>query len=487
VTQPRDPARLELDPETLRAFAHRIVDYLVDHNLALAKRPVIGLKDRAELERLLREPAPRRPSDPDAALDRLLTDVIPYNILPNHPRQFAWIPNPSNVVSALADALAAGLSLCPALWLEASGTTVLELVTVDWLRAMCGLPEGAGGLFVSGGTAANLTALAVARNIKLADDMTGARIYCSDQTHRSNHKCLRVMGFAPDQVVVLESDERQRLVPLALARAIAADRQAGRRPFCVIANAGTTSTGAVDPLDALARLCRTEDLWLHVDGAYGAAAALSPRGRERLQGLEEADSVTVDPHKWLFQPIEHGCVLVRDFDWLRQTFADRQDYLRDTQKGEDSRGPINPGDYGLQLTRASRAIKLWLSVQVFGLDAFAAAIERGFENAERLESLLRRSGVFEITTPAEFAIVTFRYRGRLPEARLEAANEAIVQRVIEEGSLMISSTRLKDRTVLRACTINPRTSEADLEHAAALLGRIGAEVERDCAMHGAAR
>jgi glutamate/tyrosine decarboxylase-like PLP-dependent enzyme len=214
---------------------------------------------------------------------------------------------------------------------------------------------------------------------------------------------------------------------------------------------------------------------------------LSPRGRERLQGLEEADSVTVDPHKWLFQPIEHGCVLVRDFDWLRQTFADRQDYLRDTQKGEDSRGPINPGDYGLQLTRASRAIKLWLSVQVFGLDAFAAAIERGFENAERLESLLRRSGVFEITTPAEFAIVTFRYRGRLPEARLEAANEAIVQRVIEEGSLMISSTRLKDRTVLRACTINPRTSEADLEHAAALLGRIGAEVERDCAMHGAAR
>jgi glutamate/tyrosine decarboxylase-like PLP-dependent enzyme len=476
----RDPARLELDPEALRAFAHRIIDYVVDHNLSLPQRPVVGIKDRAALERALREAPPRAPSDPGATLDRLLAEVIPYNILPNHPRHFAWIPNPSNVVSALADALAAGLSLCPALWLEASGITVLELVTVDWLRAICGLPEVAGGLFVSGGTAANLTALAVARHIKLAGDMTGARVYCSDQTHRSNHKCLRLMGFLPEQVVELESDERQRIVPGALAQAVAADRRAGRRPFCVIANAGTTNTGAVDPLDALARLCRGEDLWLHVDGAYGAAAALSPRGRERLRGLEEADSITIDPHKWLFQPVEHGCVLVRDFDWLRQTFADHQDYLRDTQRPENNRGAINPGDYGLQLTRASRAIKLWLSIQIFGLDAFAAAIERGFENAERLERLLRNSDPFEITTPAELGVVTFRYRGRVPADRLDAVNEAIVARVVADGRAMLSSTRLRGRTVLRMCTINPRTTEADLEFAFGLIERFGAEAEREC-------
>lgn len=478
MTEPADPARLELDPAAMRALAHRIVDFLVEHYCTLPNRPVIGVRSRRELEAALREPAPAVPGDPGAALDRLLKDVIAYSVFPNHPRHFAWIPNPSNFVSALGDALAAGLSLCPALWLEASGLTVLELVTVDWLRALCGLPEGAGGLFVSGGTAANLTALAAARRIKLNDDSAGARVYCSDQTHRSNHKSLRLLGFKPEQIVALASDAGQRLDPAGLARAVEADRRAGHRPFCVVANAGTTNTGAVDPLDRLAAFCREQDLWLHVDGAYGAAAALSVRGSALLRGLGEAHSITIDPHKWLFQPVEHGCVLVRNFDWLGLTFRDRQEYLQDTQKGEGEDAEVNPGDYGLQLTRASRAVKLWLSVQVFGLDAFRAAVERGLDNAERVEALLRETGVFEIVTPAQLGIVTFRYRSGLPEARLDAVNRAIVERVIADGSFMISSTRIGGRTVLRMCTINPRTSEADLEATVTLLSRFGAAAER---------
>jgi glutamate/tyrosine decarboxylase-like PLP-dependent enzyme len=304
---------------------------------------------------------------------------------------------------------------------------------------------------------ANLTALAVARRVRLADGVAGAVCYASDQTHSSVDRALRLLGFGPEQVRRLPSDEAFRLPVAALRRAVEEDHAAGRRPFCVIASAGTTNTGAVDPLPELADLCEAGGLWLHVDGAYGAAAALAPAGRARLGGLGRAHSVALDPHKWLFQPYDTGCVLVREARWLPETFRILPEYLQDIQGGA---GEVNFCDLGLELTRRFRALRLWMSLQVFGVDAFRAAVTRGLALAERAEALLRERPGWEVVTPAQLGVVTFRRApAGVEPAAADRLVEHLVQAVIGDGFAMLSSTAL----VLRLCTINPRTTATDLE------------------------
>ena len=471
-----DPAALELSPEDMKALGYRVIDMLVDHHVRLKDCHPAGTLSRAEAEALLREPAPVGPSAPEAILEELENKVIRNTLFPTHPRHFGWIPGPSNFVGAMADVIASGFNFCPGLWLEASAASQVELVAVDWLREVCGLPEGAGGLFVSGGSVANLTALATARRVKLGFDFADAVAYCSDQTHRSNAKNLRILGFAPEQLVLVPSDDGLRLDVAALTRAIAADRAAGRRPFCIIANAGTTNTGSVDPLDALADLCAAQDLWFHVDGAYGAAAMLTERGRAAMTGIGRVDSLAIDPHKWLFQPYEIGCALVRDVRWLPPTFGEQPEYLQDTHTDDDPLSEINFGDYGVQLSRGFRALKLWMSIKVFGIDAFRDAIDRGISNAERAEAMLRETGGFEIVTPAQLAIVTFRYRRDGADAdELDRINLAVVDGLITDGYAFLTSTRIDGRVVLRLCTINPRTTEADLQGTVDLVARVGSE------------
>ena len=242
-----------------------------------------------------------------------------------------------------------------------------------------------------------------------------------------------------------------------LARRIEQDRATGKHPFCVIANAGTTNTGAIDPLREISALCREHGLWLHVDGAYGAAAVIAERGRELLGGLELADSLSLDPHKWLFQPFEIGCVLVRDRNHLRDTFQILPEYLKDTQQHSEE---FNFTDYGIQLTRNFRVLKLWMSLKVFGLAAFRAAIERGFILAEFTEACLRKMPGWEIVTPAQMGIVCFRYSDTD-----DAGHLRLVQTLLEDGFALITSTVLRGRTVLRTCTINPRTADSDIEAA----------------------
>ncbi len=286
---------------------------------------------------------------------------------------------------------------------------------------------------------------------------------------------MRILGFAPHQLRMIASDEDFRLSLTDLEPAIAADKAAGRRPFCIVATAGTTNTGAVDPLDALADLCQREDLWLHVDGAYGAAACLTERGQQALAGMERAHSLAMDAHKWMFQPIECGCVLVRERHWLSQTFKESPDLLKDTeQKGEE----LNFMYMGIQLTRQFRALKLWMSLKVFGVNAMRRAIDRGFELAELAESFLRDSGKWEIFTPAQMAIVTFRYIPR--DGNESLANEvtdALVMALARDGYAFASSTKIRGKSVLRLCTNNPRTTLEDLRRTVALMGRLAADLE----------
>jgi aromatic-L-amino-acid decarboxylase len=447
-------AELEFPPERMREIGYRVVDRLVEHLSTLRTQTVGAKGDPAVLLPAFNEPAPEEGAEFETVLQQLEQQVFCNSMHVNHPRFLAYVPGPGNFVGAMADALVSGYNVFAGTWLSSSGPAAVELAVLNWLRQACGLPETAGGLFVSGGTMANLTALAVARHVMLQDRLDGAIVYFSDQAHSSLEKALFLIGVPATNLRRIPADTDYRLPVRQLAQAIDQDRAAGKHPFCVIASAGTTNTGAIDLLAELSGLCRGQNMWLHIDGAYGAAAAFSKRGRELLSGLELADSLSLDPHKWLFQPFEIGCVLVRDLAHLRDTFRILPDYLKDAHQNS---GEFNFTDYGLQLTRGFRALKLWMSIKVFGMAAFRAAIERGFALAEFIEARLRQMPGWEIVTPAQMAVVCFRFS----EAD-DAAHLRLVQALLQDGFALITSTVLRGRTVLRTCSINPRTTEADI-------------------------
>jgi aromatic-L-amino-acid/L-tryptophan decarboxylase len=457
--------RLELSADEMRQLGYRVIDLLVEHWARIGDKHVGTKGTPARLRQALAGPPPETPRPIDDILARLQADVLPNILNVIHPRFFAFVPIPSNFISVLADALASGFNVFNGSWLGGSGAAALELAVIDWLCRTCGLPEQAGGLFVSGGSMANLTALVAARHTRLADRTAGAVAYFSDQTHSSVERALFVIGLLPDQMRRLPSDERFRLCVGELEQAVHSDRAAGLRPFCVIANAGTTSTGAVDPLPELAAFCRAEDLWFHVDGAYGAAAVLCARGRSLLQGMDQADSLSLDPHKWLFQSVECGCVLVRDAALLKDTFRTPAAYLVELHRDASE---FNPCDHGIQLTRTFRALKLWMSLEYFGLAAFRAAIERGFVLAEFAEQKLRSMPRWQVVTPAEMGIVTFRRRGVD-----DSYYHALHQTMLAEGFAFLSSTVLNGRMALRLCTINPRNTESDITRTLDWLDAVG--------------
>src|SRR5437763_4654275 len=377
-----DRSRIALSREEMREFGYRVVDLLAEHFADVREERVGSKADPAKLIPLFADDPPELGRDPNELLAQLERDVLPNNLHVDHPRFFAFVPGPNNFVSTMADALAAGFNIFNGTWFGGSAAAAVELGVVRWLSRICEFPATAGGLFISGGSMANLTALVAARHALLQDRIDGATVYFSDQTHSSVERALRVIGFLPEQLRKLGSDGNFRLSIQNLRGAMADDRAKGLRPFCVIANAGTTNTGAIDPLNELADLAATEKTWLHVDGAFGAAAILSGRGQELLRGMERADSISLDPHKWLFQSFECGCVLVRDAALLKSAFQIKADYLRDVHREIEE---INPCDYGIQLTRSFRALKVWLSLETFGLAAFREALTRGFELAEIAE------------------------------------------------------------------------------------------------------
>lgn len=456
---------LQLSPDAMRALGYRVVDLVVEHITGLREERISVQRPRAELNARIGTAFAEEPTPAPEVLDLVEREVLSAITRVDHPRFYAFVPGPGNFVGAMADALASGFNVFAGHWLAASGPAAVELSTIDWLRGICGLPEGAGGLFVSGGSMANLAAIAAARRARLGGPDPAAIVYYGDQTHNSLAKGLRILGFGDAQIRLLPSDAAQRVELAALRDAIAADRRAGRRPFCVVANAGTTNTGAVDPLPEIAAICREHELWLHIDGAYGAAAALAPRGRQVLRGLELADSITLDPHKWLFQPFEIGCVLVRDMRHLQAAFAvhpeDKASYLEDV--GRIAEREVVFYEHGPQLTRSFRALKLWMSLRVYGVRAFREAIDRGIALAEEAEAVLRADPRWEVVTPAQLAVVTF--APARPELSVEARNRLVqraVERLIADGYAMVTSTQIGARVVLRFCLIHPGATLDDV-------------------------
>jgi glutamate/tyrosine decarboxylase-like PLP-dependent enzyme len=360
------------------------------------------------------------------------------------------VPAPSSFAGVLGEWLGTGFNTIASSWTGSSGPATVELVVLDWLRELLGLPAGTEGILLSGGSVSNLTALAAARQA-----IGPGVAYLSDQTHASLLRALTTLGFPSDEIRVLPSDGQQRLSADAVGEAVGEDRRQGRQPRFIIATAGTTNTGAVDELEGLAALAAAEDMWLHVDGAYGAPAALCPAGRTALRGMPRADSLVLDPHKWLFSPIDVGCLFVRRPGVLAGAFSMRPEYLADVRPGQ---GEVNFGDRSPELTRRSRALKLWLMFRTYGAERLSTAIARGIALAEHAQRRLEAGPEWEVVTPAQLGIVTFTRDGWS-----EADHAERVAALSASGYATLTSTRLQGRPALRLCTINPRTAAADID------------------------
>jgi aromatic-L-amino-acid/L-tryptophan decarboxylase len=452
----RDP--LALTPEQMRALGYRTVDMLVDvltdHTAPAIRRPAPG-----ELRERLGTPPPQQPRGWDELMGTMRSDVLHYMSRLAHPGYFAYIPACSTFPGALGDLITSAMDIDASLWMSAAGPSQLELTVLDWFKEWIGYPPEAAGILVGGGSAANQTALACAREALLGPMTDRVVMYAADQTHSSVAKAARLMGFRPDQVRVLPTDERHRMRLDALAGAVDADVAGGLQPLIVSANAGATNTGAIDPLPELAAFCRERGLWLHVDGAYGGFAALTERGRAALAGIELADSVTLDPHKWLYQPIECGCVLVRDGELLRKAFTIDPDYLADRKNDE-----VNFSDLGLQLTRSSRAMKIWLSFSYFGTAAFRDAIDRSMDLARLAERHVRETPGLELLSPASLGIICFRrsFEGVEDEETIAHLNAELVSGFERTGRGLVSSTKLHGTYAIRMCVMNHTTGPADV-------------------------
>lgn len=470
---------LELAVADMRHFGLTVIDSIVRHFATLRDRRVVNVANRDETEALLREPAPEDGRDLEELLREFEEKIVRRTSHVDHPRMFAFIPGSGTFVGAMGDALASGYNIYAGTWIESSAAHQIELVVIDWFKGWLGLPETAGGTLVSGGSVANLTGLVLARERRLGDMRVDGVIYTSELAHSCIDRGARILGFRPEQLRKLRIDAAFRLDVAALERAVTEDVAAGRRPFCVVANAGATSTGSIDPLPEIADLCEEHGLWLHVDAAYGGFAVLDERGRQLLGGIERADSLALDAHKWLYTPFEAGCVLAREVQHLYDAFHILPEYLVDVAGGPSS---PNMCDYGIQLSRSSRALKIWLAIKHFGLARYRAVISRTMDLARYAQDLLEATPGIEIVSPVALSVVTFRYvpaslrgaDGEFDERRLEQINDEIRRLIWESGRAMLSSTRVRGRYVLRLCVVNHNTRRTDVEEVVRLIAEYGA-------------
>jgi aromatic-L-amino-acid/L-tryptophan decarboxylase len=482
---------LALDPETMRRIGYRTVDVLVDE-LTDGAVPVIRRGDPEALARLLDDAAPESPEPFDDALARLVADVLPFRARLSHPGFFGFVPSSGTWPGVLGDLITSALNINAAAWMVSAGPSQLELQVLGWFSDWVGFPAEGGGILVSGGSAANMAALACAREQLIGAMRPDIVAYVADQAHSSVPRAARVLGFGPEQVRVLPVDADYRIIPRLLAAAMDADVRAGRQPFFVSASGGATNTGAVDPLPAIAEICRERGAWMHVDAAYGGFSVLTERGRRAFDGVDLADSLTLDPHKWLYQPYECGCVLVRDGAALPSSFAMTPEYLHDA---EAHAGEVNFADYGVQLSRSARALKLWLSIRTFGLGAFRTAIDRALDLAEHAAELIRQSPALELLAPPSLGILCFRrlFREAADEDQLAELNRRLMAALEATGFALVTSTRLRDHYALRMCVLNHTTRVEDVERTLSFLetAAVGdlppAAEARDYSLHPDAR
>ncbi len=469
------------DEAEIRRVGARVIDLIAKHLGDLPARPVFQPVPPTLARELMAESPPQSGESADVILDAFATSIAPYPFGNGHPRFYGWVNSPPAVIGILADALAAAMNPSVAGGNHAAVWT--ERQVIQWITQLLGFPPESMGVFVSGGSAAAITALAVARFATCAKhgwdvrsrglfdlDVSGRRarllVYKSAEGHACNQKAVELLGLGSDQIRIVPTDASLRMIPRALDQMLREDEAKGDVPMAVVASAGTVNTGAIDPLGALADVCAQRRVWLHVDGAYGAPAILTAEYRAALGAIARADSVALDPHKWLYVPVDAGLVLVRDADAMRNSLSLVPPYLRTDGNMEGVQGPTWFSEYSIEQTRPFRALKTWASLRYFGLDGYRRMIEHDISLARRLADKARATPHFEVLEPQNLSIVCLR---AVPsellgdEPALNSLNARALQSLQLSGEGFLSGTTLGGTFWLRACVVNPRATEADID------------------------
>lgn len=474
-----------LDPEdweALRALGHQMVDELLEMQREIRSAPVWKPLDE-DLKAAFRAPLPQQGEGAAQAYAEFVEYLL-HNPMGNiHPRFWGWVIGGGTPLGALAEMLAAGLN--PNMGGAEHAPNHVEQQVLAWCKEMLGFPADSSGLLVSGGSMANFVGLAVARNTQAGYDMRregvgagGKRmvLYASEQAHSSVQKAVELLGLGSEALRKVPVNADFEMDVAALEGMIAADREGGFQPFCVVGTLGTTNTGAIDDLRALAQICREEGLWFHVDGAFGAIAALSPALRPLTQGMVEADSLAFDLHKWLSVPHEAGCILVKDEAAHRTTFSLTPDYLMKMKRGLAAGAPWF-SDYGLELSRGFKALKVWMLFKAEGIDKLGRMAEKNVVQAQYLARLVDGSAELERLAPVSLNIVCFRYvvPGMDDEA-LNDLNKELLLRLHESGTAVVSYTLINGRYALRAANVNHRSRQEDFDTLVEVVLRLGREL-----------
>ena len=465
---------LEPSADEIREWADSVIEFMTDYLGGLRDRPVYRHTSSREIRSGLDSKLPIKGTDIDSLLKVFRDTIVPFSRQNAHPRMFGYVQSPGTPIGAFADLLASTLNANLTIWRSAPAPVELERLTIDWIRQILGFNPEAGGLFVSGGSMANLAALAAARQRKY-DSLGRLRMYASSATHFSITKAAALLGIGRENVQHVAVDERFRMRADDLVAKITADLEAGYVPFCVVGNAGTVDTGAVDPLREIREVANRFHLWMHVDGSYGAFAILAQPARKLFAGMEQADSIALDPHKWLYLPVDVGCVIYRNPEIARVTFAHEAEYTR--MFGEEADEAFVCWDYGPELSRRFRALKVWMLLKGVGLDRLGEAIESNLACARHLESMVQASVDFEMVAPVELSIFCFRHvpaqlKNQPPEA-IDAFNERLLVALQRGGSSYLSNATPGGRFALRGCVLNYRTTLRDMEILLDDLRRVG--------------
>ncbi len=477
-----------LDPENwdeMRALAHRMMDDAIDYLQNVGDRPVWQPVPE-DVKQRLQTAAPRLPSQPASVYEEFKADILPYPMGNIHPRFWSWYMGSGTIMGALGEFF--GALMNPNVGGGNHVAPMVEQQVIGWMRDMMGFPAGSSGILTSGGSAANLIGITVARNTNSGFDVRheGVRAgsgplvaYASTEIHSCNKKAVETLGLGSAGLRTIAVNADYTINLEALKQQIKVDRAAGAIPFCVIGTAGTINTGAIDDLQALADLCQQEKLWFHVDGAIGAVAVLADNVKEKLKGIERADSVALDLHKWMHIPFEAGCALVRHEPAHREAFSLTPEYLaREAEAKGLASGAFWFSDYGLQLTRSFRALKVWMSIKEHGLDRFGRMMVRNVEQAHYLGELIHNEVELELCAPIGLDIVCFRFNpGGLNHDRLERLNRNILAELHEQGIAAPSYTTLKGVYCLRVAIANHRSRKEDFDLLVRETLRLGRELD----------
>lgn len=471
-----------LDPEDLKEFrelAHRMVDDMVDHLSTIRDQPA-WRRMPDSVRDAFGDPLPREGEGEEAAYGRFIRDVLPYPNGNIHPRFFGWVHGNGTMLGMMADMLSSGIN--PHLAGYDQAPKLVEFQVIEWMRELMGFPESASGLLVSGGTMASVTALAIARNAKTGYDVRAEglqsghpmlTLYGSTETHNWAKKASEFLGLGSSAFRQIAVDDRYRIDLEHLKQSVKEDRDKGHRPFFVIGTAGTVNTGATDDLPALADFCEEEGLWLHIDGAFGALAKASPELANIVVGLERADSVGFDLHKWMYLPFDIACVLVRDGRLMNESFSQSASYLANISRGVAAGGfPL--ADRGIELSRSFKALKAWMNLRAYGIEKIGRIIHQNVLQARYLGERAEADEHLELLAPVDLNVVCFRFTA--PGLDLNAINEEILIRLQEQGIATPSSTVLQGRFAIRCAVCNHRSVFEDFDLLADSVVRIGKEI-----------